>query len=145
MITYVRHPNLTLDDDRISCELCANYFHNIGESEQINVNDWDFETTKMFPYSWTVIKKDNEQIGYTFILPASKKLMNLFLKDEITENELSKSIKEEVTQDNFDAIYLCASVIKPEYENRGYAVHAMKDSIEKMIEERDIDNIELFA
>lgn len=143
-IKYVRHPNLTLEDDIWCDEIAEEQFHTNEDPDQAQMEDCSFDVSKRFPYAWTVIKKDEKNIGYTYILPATKGLMKQFIEGEITENRLIKSINDTVDYHNCDAAYLAGAVIMPEYQNRGYAIKSTIDTLLRMDNDRGMKITDLF-
>ena len=84
------------------------------------------------------IRDNNKIIGFTFVVPANKKLMNLFIKKEITEKELFNQIKKTVNYKNFDALYLCATVVNPKYRNKGLATKAFLKTIKQIAKNKKV-------
>lgn len=85
-----------------------------------------------------VIRADGKVIGFTYIVPCNKDIMERFLSKEITENDLMEEVKDKINYDNFETIYLCATFLKEEYRGKGLATKGMIMSIEKIIEKRKI-------
>jgi hypothetical protein len=82
---------------------------------------------KRNPNALNIIKEGKKFVGYTYLIPTSKELMNRFLKRGITERELRDiTIKQ---NPDVEAIYLCAAYIEPEYRNNGLAKKAAIKSI----------------
>jgi hypothetical protein len=65
-------------------------------------------------------------------LPADKEIMEKFISKEMNEDELLRAVQKKVTLKNFDAVYLCSALIKPEFRGKGYAKNSMKTSIKKI-------------
>ena len=143
-IRYIRHPNLTQADDEWCDAIAEENFHTSEDPDQAGAEDCSFEVSKRFPYAWTVIKDDEKIIGYTYILPARREMMEDFVGRNITENGLVKMINEEVTYSNCDAAYLAGAVIDKEYQNKGYAIRATIDTLVNMDKERGMKIKDLF-
>jgi hypothetical protein len=143
-IKYVRHPDLTREDD-IWCDIKAEeYFHTSEDPNQARLEDCSFEISKKFPYTWTVIKDGDKLIGYTYILPATNKIMRKFAKGQLTENQLVKIINKKIKYSNCDAAYLAGAVVIEEYQNKGYAIKATIDTLLNMDKERGMKLKDLY-
>lgn len=96
---------------------------------------------RSFPECDDVIRADGKIIGFTFIVPCNKDIMDRFLAGKITEKELGEEIKSKIDYENFETVYLCSSFIKEEYRGRGLAVQGRVKSISKIIGNRKIKPI----
>lgn len=85
-----------------------------------------------------VIKFNGEIIGFSFIIPCSKKIMNLFIKNKINENELFELVKKSVGYENFETIYICSIFIKPKYRGQNLASLGLISSIKKITKKRKL-------
>jgi hypothetical protein len=133
-IQYVRYPNITPEDDEW-CDTQADAFENMPgyvEEEVADTEDFTSENYKKFPYAFTIVKQDNKRIGYTYILPATKELMDKFVDGKITENQLVKTINDSIKYDNCNAAYLAGSMFTKEHQNKGHAVRATIDTLLNM-------------
>lgn len=98
--------------------------------------DWIFKNLKNY---LNVIKNNGKVIGYTFMMPSTLELMNDFTQGRINEAELSEKIKKlNFTDKTPEAIYLCASVVIPEFQRKGLATEAFVKSIKKIIDGSEI-------
>ncbi|MEI6849816.1 MAG: hypothetical protein WCK29_02140 [archaeon] len=134
-ITFsVDYGNVSDKEAQIVRLLAEEYFKTEGDSEQAKVNDenrnWIHEN---IPECRNVIKDGEKIVGFTLIFPCKKETMNLFLNNDITEEELLRIMKKELNYKNFDSIYLCSTVIIEEYRRKGLALKAFIKSIEKII------------
>jgi len=87
---------------------------------------------KNIPDCFNAIKYKGVLIGYSFIIPCSRKLMELFLLKKLTENRLFQEVKKSADHRNFETIYMCGAVVKPEFRRRGLASAALIKSIRKI-------------
>jgi hypothetical protein len=145
-IRYIRHPNITLEDD-LWCDEQAEIFANMDEKLNetfADDEDLSLEITKRFPYTFTVVKDNDKRIGYTYILPATNDLMNKFSKKELTEGEVVKIINDRIRYNNCDAAYLAGAVFIKQYQNKGHAVRATLDTLIHMDKERGMKIKDLY-
>src|SRR3989338_8115812 len=122
-ITYsIDQGHLSLKDNIASGKLAEEYFKMEADPGQIPATMENVRwINRHIPECVNVIKDGRKMIGFTFIIPADKKIMNQFINGKISENEMFEEIKNSVDYSNFDTIYLCSAFIKPEYRNNGLA------------------------
>lgn len=90
-----------------------------------------------------MVKKGNEFVGSAFIVPCSRKTMNLFLSRKLTESELFEIVKDEDIE-NPECLYLCSAIIKKKYRRRGLAFLAFVKLIERIVSSKKIKPV-IFA
>ncbi len=123
-------------------QLAENYFEMRHNPGQLQATEEDYTWIhKHIPDCFNVIKIKDEIIGFTLIIPCNKQLMEQFLSKRVSESQLFKKIKESVTYDNFETIYLCSAFVKPAFRQKGLAHKAYVMSIEKIIKKRGIKPI----
>lgn len=86
----------------------------------------------------TVLYKFDESgnpIAWSVIVPTSVEVMNKFLNKEISEKELLAIAAQEK---RFDALYLCAVFVLPEYRRQGYAKQLLLDGVTKISNGRQL-------
>jgi hypothetical protein len=119
---------ISFEDINNTSRLSEDYFQTHIDPEQININEenkmWIY---KNIPNSVNVVKFGDEVIGFSFILPCSKKLMDKFVSKKINEAQLFDSIKK--LDFEIECIYLCAVIIKPEFRGEGLGSKATLKSI----------------
>jgi hypothetical protein len=144
-IKYFRHPNLTIEDDIWCDELAGRYFDPKEDKGLATEEESSFEISKRFPYAWTVVKDNDKRIGYTYILPATKELMDKFASGKINEEKAMQHINDKLTYKNCDAAYLAGAVFIEEYKNKGHAIRATIDTLNHMDEERGFKIKDLYV
>lgn len=111
-------------------QLSEEYFGTQKDPSQMATSpenrDWIYKNAKEY---LNVIKKDGKLIGYAFILPCNKKIMDEFLVKNINEAELFEKIKKVKLKEIPETIYLCAAVVKKEYRGKGLAKAAFVKAI----------------
>ncbi|PIN79957.1 hypothetical protein COV11_04925, partial [Candidatus Woesearchaeota archaeon CG10_big_fil_rev_8_21_14_0_10_30_7] len=99
MITYSSDTNdLTFKDLRDTAKLAEKYFGTEKDPSQMPTNEkeskWIFNNLSECV---NTIKYNGELIGFSFILPCNKELMDDFLSKKINEAQLYKEIKKKIT------------------------------------------------
>lgn len=132
------------EDVEIISQMAENYFKMREDPTQIKAaketKEWIY--TK-FPESLNIIKNKDRIIGFTWVLPCSKELMNQFLEKKLNEFELFERIKQRTRKEKIESIYLCSSIIEKDFQNRGLATKGFVKSI-KLITKNKHSNITLF-
>ncbi len=130
--------------DHIKCaKMSEAYFKMSKDKSQINSNIEDeIWAHKYNPDTLNLIKINNKLIGFAWIVPCNKELMNKFLRKKNNEKTLLKKIQQnEINQKNFETLYLCASFIVPKYRGLGICTKAIIKTINKLIKIRKIKPI----
>jgi predicted GNAT family acetyltransferase len=83
------------------------------------------------------LKEDNKIIGWSVVLPTSRAEMTRFLNRGINEKELFSIA---VTQKSFEALYLMAVIVLPEFRGQGVAQSLMKSQITHFREKYSIND-----
>jgi len=142
MITYSSDTKLTFKDLRDTAELAEKYFGTKKDPEQMptdeNESRWLYEN---IPECVNVIKDNDKEVGFTFIIPCNKEIMDKFLSREINEAQLWEKVKREINYKNFTTIYLCSAFIIPRYRRKGLAVKAVLKSIDKIKRTKQIPTL----
>ncbi len=113
--------------------MLESYFKTHDDPEQMQINlDGAHWIGERIPECSIIIKHKDEVVGSTFIMPCTKEIMKKFVSKEINEAELGEEIKNKVSYENMDAIYLCSVFVKPEHRNKGLALKGTLTSIEKI-------------
>lgn len=79
-----------------------------------------------------IIRADGVIIGYAFLLPSHREMMDDFLSKRISEAALFDRVKKTSWKGIPDALYLCASVVEKNYQRRGLATEAFCKAIRKI-------------
>lgn len=84
-----------------------------------------------------IIKLGKEIVGYAFVIPSTDKLMRNFIDKKINENMLFEEVKkQDINQNNFETLYLCASIIQKDYRRKGLSTLGFKKIIESLTNKR---------
>ena len=124
---------MSLDDNIKTSKLAEDYFGMDDDPSQMKATDesrkWVMSKGKFYN---NIIRDGKDIIGFTFMLPTTTNLMNLFIENKITESELFENIKNLGIEEKPEAIYLCSAFIKPEYRRKGYVTNAYVKAINKI-------------
>ena len=120
------------EDIEETARISEEYFGTMKDSEQMSTvrenRDWVYENCRDY---LNIIRRGDEVIGYSFMLPCTSRLKQEFISRKITEAELFAEIQK-LNIKKPEAIYLCASVIREEYRRKGLAVNGFVKLIEKI-------------
>lgn len=90
-------------------------------------------------YNFILVKDTNDELmGWSVVMPTSLEVMDNFLSEEITERELLEISR---IDSKFEALYLFAVIVLPEYRKKGLAKFLFKTQIEYFKEKYNINNI----
>ena len=124
---------VNLEDLEETRNISEDYFGTQDDPNQIpttqETRDWIYKNAKDY---LNIIRDNNEIIGYTFLLPCNKKLMQDFISKKINEAELFKKIKKLDFKKYPETIYLCASILKEEFRGKGLSTIAAIKTIKKV-------------
>src|SRR3989344_6947209 len=133
---------LTKEDVDESSELAEEFFHMNSKPDEIPASEKNRKfVLKNIPECDNIIRANGKIIGFTLIIPCNKEVMERFLSNRISENELFEEVKKKVNYSNFDTIYLCSSFIMQEYRGQGLAIQGRIKSISKIIGKRSFKPI----
>lgn len=117
-------PILEQKMDRIAEEI----FGTEKDPGQIPITKESGEKLDRLTPHWIQYRLDShgEPIAWSVVVPTQLDLAHRFIRGEITENELLDLTK---FQNEYEALYLCATVTIPQYRRKGYALETMIDAI----------------
>ncbi|MBI4145082.1 hypothetical protein HY493_02645 [Candidatus Woesearchaeota archaeon] len=128
-VTFSSDTGLTFEDVQETSRLSERTFKTAHDAAQMRVAD---EKTRWIflhrPETDNVIKMDGKVIGFTFIVLTNTRIMRDFLSGKISEEDIF-TLSKQVTKRTFTAIYLCASVILPEFRRKGLALRGFVKQI----------------
>lgn len=120
-------------DIDVTSKMTEEYFGMEKDSSQISntkeMRDWIYKNNKNY---LNIIKDDRGIIGYSFFLPCTKKLMEEFVNNKITEAELVEQIKKIQFSGVPESIYLCSVIVDKKFQGRGLATSACIKIINKV-------------
>ncbi len=140
MLWCVRNKNM---DEKVldkMLNIAERFFGTASDPNQMPITRESFYKLQQLHPKTVVYRLDNgEPISWVVVLPTQTELMEKFLKREINERELLDLTK---SQDEYEALYLCAAFTIPEYRRKGYAVEMFKEAIKDIPHTKDV---KLFA
>lgn len=133
---------LSKKDVEDSSEMAEEFFEMESKPDEMPASEENQKfVLEKIPECDNVIRENGKIIGFTFIIPCNKDIMERFLSNKISERELFEEVKLKINYENFDTIYLCSSFIKEEYRGKGLAIQGNVKSIRKIIADRNIKPI----
>jgi ribosomal protein S18 acetylase RimI-like enzyme len=106
------------------------------DSTQISVNrKVMIRLRKIHPSTMTEKSTKNWPIAWILIFPTTNKLMKQFIKRQINERDLLKKTPLGV---DYDTIYLCSTLVLPEYRRKGLAKRLMCKAIKSIQKQNPI-------
>jgi hypothetical protein len=109
------------------CDLAVKLF---GTDEDPTQADPNLENSKALisvdPHSYVYAEEDGHTMGWSCVLPTSKRNMELFLSGKITEKQL---FEYSMANHSFEELYLIAAIVLPEYRKKGLASCMMESQI----------------
>jgi ribosomal protein S18 acetylase RimI-like enzyme len=132
------------DDNRARMiKLAEEFFNMKNDPAQLPVNE---ETMKhlleIHPNTLSEKTDENGPIAWILIIPTTKKVMNDFLGQKITEKEI---LERTPIGGKYHAIYLCSALVLPEYRNKGLAKQLLIDAIESIMKQHPIKFLFLWS
>ncbi len=113
------------EDLEETSRLSEEYFKTKKDESQVSTSpenrDWFYKNCQNY---LNIIRGNGKIIGYSFVLPCNKKLMEDFLEKRINEAELFEEIKKLKFNGCPEAIYLFASLIDKNFRRRGLSITA---------------------
>ncbi len=142
--TFLNATFITEQDRSQLSQMMEAYFRTAQDPDQIQIGRQTGNWIKTaIPECAMLIKKGDEVIGATLVLPATWKMMEKFVSCQINEAKLAEEIKAWfVNYNDMEAIYFCSAFIASVHRGKNLAITALLKSI-KNISPRN-KNIPLF-
>ncbi len=139
IIFSVDSGKLTKKDIDYSSKLAEEFFHMESKPDEIPASEENRKfVLEHIPECDNIIRANGKVVGFTFIVPCNKSIMERFLSEKISENELFEEVKSTVDYSNFNTIYLCSLFLMKEYRGKGLATQGVIKSVQKIINKRRI-------
>ncbi len=101
-----------------------------NDPEQLNVDENVIKQLQnLHPAAVTEYNEGKGPVVWVLLIPTTIKLMNKFIKKEITEKQLLDLTP---LHSEYDALYLCSVMTLPEYRNKGLTKRLILEAIEKI-------------
>lgn len=121
-------------------EISEQFFGTKNDPEQIPLNKESGDKLQKLHQKALLYEIENDEpVGWAVVVPTSNELAEKFLKGEISERNLLDMTE---PAERYEAFYLCAAFILPEYRRKGLAVKLLKEQIDSI---PHIENPTLFA
>ena len=100
-------------------QLAAEVFDAHNDSEQLDVNEAVIERLKrLHPATLSEHIEGDGPVVWILLIPTTKKLMQIFLDEKISESEL---LNRTPLKAKYESLYLCSALVLPEYRRNGLA------------------------
>ena len=111
-------------------DLVGEFFDVKNDPGQIDVDEKVLKKLSKI-HEATISQKENKDgpIAWILVIPTTKKIMQDFLENKISENELLNKTK---PSQKFEAVYLCSASVLPEFRNQGLAKQLTVQAIRKI-------------
>ncbi len=120
-------------------KLTMDFFGTSEDPGQISVTPSERKKlAALHPLALTEKRTRGGPIAWLILFPTTSALMRRFLKGELTEKELLKLTP---LKTRYDAIYLCAAIILPEYRRRGMMKKMVLGAIKKIQKKHPIKHL----
>ena len=124
-------------------QLADEVFSSKNDPEQLNVNEAVMEGLfKIHPVCLSEYEEGEGPLAWVIVIPTSKRIMNAFLKKEISEKEL---YQQTLNERRFETIYLCSALVLDEHRKKGIAKKTCLEAIEKIQKNHGIDTLFLWS
>ncbi|MES2592214.1 MAG: GNAT family N-acetyltransferase [Bacteroidota bacterium] len=111
-------------------ELAEQAFDYRNDPQQLNVNEaTQKKLQQLHPSTLSEYNDGNGPAVWIVLIPTTLKVMELFLHNKITEQQL---FDETNVDQSFEAVYLCSAMTLPEYRGKGIAKKLTRDAIENI-------------
>ena len=117
-------------------QLVGEFFDVKNDPEQLNVNEEVMDKLKnIHPSTMLEYNEGDGPIVWILLIPTKEAIMKGFLKGEISEKKL---LADTLSNEKYDAIYLCSASVLPEYRRKGLAKKLTIDAINEIRKEHKI-------
>ncbi|HBC71275.1 MAG TPA: hypothetical protein DEA62_02480 [Coxiellaceae bacterium] len=136
--TYVHCDKMTDKEEREITRMAMSCFKVNEDPGQMQMNQSRYIWIKeKMPECFTVIKYCDKVIGGVFILPCTIEIMNEFIDNKITEEQLADRVyKEGIDQEKMETIYMCAAIVDHAHRRKGLATSALLKSAEVLTQNK---------
>ena len=124
-------------------QLAEEFFATKNDPEQISVTPEVMERLRhIHPASLSEYNDGNGPVAWVLLIPTTHYLMERFVAEEISEQEL---LDETPLEGKYDAIYLCSALVLPEHRGKGHAKRLMCDAIKVIRKNHPIEHLFYWA
>lgn len=111
-------------------QLADDVFASKNDPEQLDVNETVMEgLNHIHPACLSEYEEGEGPLAWVIVIPTSKRLMQLFLSQQLSEKELYLQTLDER---RYECIYLCSALVLEEYRHKGIAKKTCLEAIEKI-------------
>ncbi len=145
VIKFLGSEEFSKEDYNKSHEMAVGFFSEDWGEGYIPPEKITYKVLKEdYPNSFIIIKYGPKVIGHVLVFPCNSLFMNKFLSKEISELEMFNFIKKNITEEDFDCIYLASAFVLPGYRGRGLASKAFSLVIKRLCSAGQKKKVPLF-
>jgi hypothetical protein len=117
-------------------QLAGEIFDAYNDPDQLNVDEEIMEQLeKIHPATISQHIEGDGPVCWVLLIPTTTAIMNQFIKGKLSENEL---LNQTPLEEKYDALYLCSSLVLPEYRRKGIAKKVAFEAIKSIRAEHPI-------
>jgi ribosomal protein S18 acetylase RimI-like enzyme len=130
---------MTLSNFERMIQLAEDVFDARSDANQLSVDEEVIERLeRLHPSSLSEFNDGNGPVVWILVIPTTLDLMNKFITENITEQELLDLTPLDTP---YEAIYLCSAMVLPEYRNKGIAKRLTLESIRDISKQHPIKTL----
>lgn len=120
-------------------QLIDEVFATRNDPSQLQVNQRQLEKLrKIHPATLTELADENGPVIWILMIPTTKKVMEQFIHNQISEKELLAKTK---PGQKYDCIYLCSATTLPEYRGKGQTKKLCLSAVDMIRKEHAISTL----
>ena len=120
-------------------ELAGEIFAAHNDPDQLNVDEEIIEQLqRIHPATISDYVDGDGPVCWVLLIPTTTEIMNQFVKGEISETEL---LNKTPLNESYDVLYLCSSLVLPEYRRRGIAKQVIYKAIKSIRAEHTLKSL----
>jgi hypothetical protein len=120
-------------------QLADDVFATKQDPDQLDVNEQVIERLlRIHPNSVSEYDDGNGPVAWLILIPSTDKLMQQFLKKELSEKELFLKTK---IGESYDSVYLCSGLVLPEYRRKGITRKLAVNALAEIRKKHDVKSL----
>lgn len=116
--------------------LASETFAAHNDPDQLNITEESIKLLEQIhPATLSEYNEGDGPVVWILLIPTNSSLMNEFIKEKISEDELLNKTPLNI---KYDALYLCSALVLPEFRKKGLAKKTALDAIFKIRKDHPI-------
>lgn len=118
-------------------KISEDFFGTQSDPDQMPINQESADKLNSISSDTILYKFDDKgnPIAWSVVVPTTIEVMNKFLHKDISEKELLQRASKDK---KFEALYLCAVFVLPEYRRKGLAKDLLIESVKKLSNQKEL-------